>query len=58
MVGLAGCQNQNSSILPQDDITQIRIIVPVEGYYQITRKDWEENGLSLHDPDQIQLQYQ
>jgi hypothetical protein len=58
MVGLAGCQNQNSSILPTEEVSQLRIIVPAEGFYQITRKDWEENGLSLHDPDQIQLQFQ
>lgn len=36
----------------------MRIIVSDEGYYQITRKEWEQNGLYLHDPDKIQLQYQ
>lgn len=33
----------------------MRIVVSGEGYYQITRKEWEKNGLVIHDPEQIQL---
>ncbi|PKO04485.1 MAG: hypothetical protein CVU41_16655 [Chloroflexi bacterium HGW-Chloroflexi-3] len=57
-VGLAGCQIQSPSNLPQREVSQLRMVVPGEGYFQITRKEWEENGLAIHDPDQIQLLYQ
>jgi hypothetical protein len=58
LVGLAGCQNQNLTSLPGQEVSQLRIIVAGEGYYQITRKDWEKNGLVVHDLDQINLLYQ
>jgi len=58
VVGLIGCQIQNPSNLPDQEVSQLRIIVPGEGYYQITRKEWEKNGLKIYEPDQIQLQYQ
>ncbi len=41
-----------------EQVSQLRIIVPGEGYYQITRNEWERNGLVVNDPDQIQLLYQ
>jgi len=58
LFGLAGCQNKIPSNLPQQKISQLRVIVPGEGFYQITRKEWEENGLKIQDPDQIRLLYQ
>jgi len=58
LVGLTGCQIQNPSYLPLDDVSQLRIILPGDGYYQITRKEWEKNGLTIQDLDQINLLYQ
>lgn len=57
-VGLAGCQNQNPTSLPQNEVSHLRVIVPGEDYYQITRKEWEENGLEIHDLDKIDLLFQ
>ncbi len=58
LFGLAGCQNKIPSNLPQQKISQLRVIVPGERFFQITRKEWEENGLEIHDPSQIHLLYQ
>ena len=58
LVSLAGCQIQNPSNLPIEDVSQLRVLVPDDGYYQITRKEWEKNGLTVHDLDQINLLYQ
>jgi hypothetical protein len=41
-----------------EEVSQLRVLVPGEGYNQITRKEWEQNGLVIHDPDQIQFLYQ
>jgi len=58
LVSLAGCQIQNPSNLPIEDVSQLRVLVPDDGYYQITRKEWEKNGLTVHNLDQINLLYQ
>jgi hypothetical protein len=38
-----------------EEVSQLRVLVPAEGYFQISRKEWEKNGLSIQNPDQLQL---
>jgi hypothetical protein len=57
VVSLTGCQNVETTKTQPGNISQLRIIVPEEGFFEITQKEWEEKGLIFQNPEQIQLEY-
>ncbi len=57
VVGLTGCQNKVTIESQLGDISKLRIVVPEDGYFEITQKEWEEHGFKFQSPEQIHLEY-
>ena len=57
VLGLSGCQNRELTKSQPGSFSQLRIVVPAEGFFEISQKEWEENGFTIQNLDHVQLEF-
>lgn len=50
--------NREPIMVQQDVGVKLRIIVNGDGFYEVTQNEWEQNGLTIQNLDQIHFEYQ